>query len=121
MRLAALAVLLSSCSWLAVTPPAMAPNPPGDCTTSQAAPAIDAVTTAIGIAGVALGALFVGDAENHTCRPGIDQNCETYGAEAGFGIILIVPSAVLGIAYGLSARSGFHDTALCRARKAGSS
>src|SRR5262249_21973621 len=94
MRPGALALILCSCSWIAVTPPAQAPKPPGDCTTSRLAPSVDLAVTAVAVAGVVFGGLLLVSAYGHKCQSGVDQNCETYGAEAGLGIVLAGPSAV---------------------------
>src|SRR5215831_14496075 len=94
------ALLLASCSWLTVTPPAAAPQPPGDCTTSPLAPTLDLTITSIAVLGAVLGGVFVVDASRHTCRSGIDSNCETYGAEAGFGVLVGVPSVLTALTFG---------------------
>jgi hypothetical protein len=117
MRFGALALLLCSCSWISVTPPAQPPQSPGECTTSQTAPSLDLLMIGLGAAGVVFGGWLISDASGHRCQPGVDQNCESYGAEAGFGVLVAVPSALIALAYGLSAHYGFGNVALCRDAK----
>ena len=111
-------VLLGACSFVSVRGPADPPAPPGDCTTSHAAPALDGIgAIAAGLVTV-LGVVLIVDAAGHTCRSGIDQNCESYGAEAGLGILIGVPSAIALATYSASAVYGHHRVAACKARRA---
>ncbi len=111
-------LVLASCSFAAVRGPAPAPQPPGDCTTSSSAPAVDRVGEVAGLVGTALGIAFLVGASNCSASHPPGYNSDTCTAEGGFGVIIGLPSAVAAITYAISAHYGNERIDACRARRA---
>ena len=107
VRAAAIAVMLASCSWLTVTPPAAAPQPPGDCTMSYAAPAIDTTVMMVGVVGSVIGAIAL---------LGASSESDATPAEAGVVLFIGLPSLAAAIAFGKSSSYGYRNTSACRER-----
>ena len=108
----AFALLLSSCSFVSVTPPADPPKPPGDCTTSKSAPNADAVVAVLGGIGIVLGLVIISSAKS--CASNGGQDCTAMG---GFGGLILIPSAVFGLGWGVSAINGYSNVNECRRRR----
>lgn len=114
-----LALLLASCSLAAVRGPEPPPAPPGDCTTESAAPGADRAGEVIGILGVLLGGAFIVGASNCSSSHPPGYNSDSCTAEAGFGVLVGLPSAIAALAYGISAHHGYTAIDECRARRRG--
>ncbi len=110
-------LVLASCSFVAVRGPAPAPQPPGDCTTSSAAPAVDRVGEVAGLAGTVLGLAFLIGASNCSASHPPGYNADSCTAEAGFGVLVGLPSAVAALTYAISAHYGNERIDACRARR----
>ena len=114
LRSASLAsILLSACSWIAVTPP-----PTGGyasshlgCTESRAAPVVDTLAgTLLGLGGITGGVIGLA---HPTGREGPESVVKFFGAiSLGIGV-------VSGVLYGLSAHYGYSRTMRCEDLKAG--
>lgn len=111
-------VMLASCSFMAVRGPEPPPQPPGDCTTSSAAPAVDRLGEVVGGVGTLLGVLLLIGASNCSSSHPPGYNADSCTAEGGFAVLVGLPSAVAAITYGISAHYGNDRVHACRARKA---
>ncbi|MCX5748235.1 MAG: hypothetical protein NT062_37765 [Proteobacteria bacterium] len=102
----------SGCYYALGTSPASNPTRgDDDCTTSRALPIVDAVFAVEGAFGLGLGAL--GLAVSLSKKD--DGSLPAGEARAGASLFLITGAVMLAV-NGLSARAGFRDTAICRAR-----
>ncbi|MGE5185411.1 MAG: hypothetical protein ACM31C_25280 [Acidobacteriota bacterium] len=109
---------LASCSFAAVRGPAPPPQPPGDCTTSRAAPAVDRLGELAGSLGIVLGVAFLVGASACSSSHPPGYNADSCTAEGGFGVLVGLPSAVAAITYAISAHYGNSRIDACRARRA---